>query len=52
MEVRLYVIKREGYDQQQGILFDLLSNSLNFSFKEMHGGQSGESVCGYWLSKD
>ena len=31
-----------------GKCFDLLSNSLNWFFKEMYGDQSGEFVCGYW----
>ena len=29
--------------------FDLLSNSLNYFFKEMCGDQFGEFVCGYNL---
>ena len=28
--------------------FDLLSNSINYFFKEMHRDQFGELVCGYW----
>ena len=28
--------------------FDLLSNSLNYFFKEMYEGQYGEFICGYW----
>ena len=27
--------------------FDLLSNSLNYFFKEMYKGQYGEFICGY-----
>ena len=29
-------------------IVDLLSNSLNQVFKEMHRDQFGEFVCGYW----
>ena len=31
---------------------DLLSNSLNLFFKEMHGDQSGKLVFGYWSLND
>ena len=30
---------------------DLLSNSLNWYFKEMYEDQFGEFVCGYWVLK-
>ena len=31
--------------------FDLLLNSLNYFFKEMHEDQFGEFICGYRGSK-
>ena len=31
-----------------GKCFDLLSNSLDSFFKEVHGDQFGEFVYGYW----
>ena len=32
----------------KGKFLELLSNSLNLFFMEMHGDQFGEIVCGYW----
>ena len=44
-EIRLWELTKWSSKRK---CFDLLSNPLNLSMKEMYGDQFGEFVCGYW----